>query len=78
MIQKAVNQRFLLAPIALLAWWVICWLGAQTYFDHQTDAIYRTESEAAERFLSKLAQGFDRIVSVRVGMPKLLARDPAL
>ncbi|TXT40599.1 MAG: multi-sensor hybrid histidine kinase, partial [Comamonadaceae bacterium] len=70
--------RLLKLAIVLLVWWGLCWLGTQAYSDHQSKRVYQAESAAADHFVADLAKGFERIVTVRVGMPKLLARDPTL
>jgi len=69
------SQRHILA---LLIWWSACWYLSGTYFDRQIDTAHHRETEAAERFVAKTVEGFDRIISVRLGMIKLLARDATL
>lgn len=72
------RNRLLLAAILLSAWWAICWLAAGVYIDHEAAAAYRSETGHADHFTANLAKGYNRIISVRVGMPRLLARDPAI
>ncbi|HEX5338381.1 MAG TPA: PAS domain S-box protein, partial [Gallionella sp.] len=72
------SSRLLITAIALLYWWALCWFGSEAYFSHQAETAYRQESQRAEQFVASAIQGFDRIVAVRAGMPRVLARMPDL
>ncbi|HEX5394600.1 MAG TPA: PAS domain S-box protein [Rhodocyclaceae bacterium] len=68
-------QQLALAA-ALPIWWLLCWGATQAYFGHELEVAYRNESEQADRYLSGLVEGYDRIIDVRAGMPRIISRDP--
>lgn len=59
-----------------LAWWSTCWLFTGVYFDRETATALANETAQAENFVTNVAQGFERIIKIRMGTPNLLARDP--
>jgi len=72
------SSSLLRVYIALLAWWLTCWFGADLFTDRQNRVAIQTESKHAESLAIDVATGFKRIVAVRTGMPRLLAGDPSL
>jgi len=66
-----------LLALALPFWWGLCWLSSGLYFERATEKALQHEIVQADLFVDNLAHGFDRIIKVRAGMPRLLARDPA-
>lgn len=70
-------QQLALAA-ALPVWWLLCWGGTQLYFGHKLEEAYRQEAEQADRYMASLVEGYDRIINVRAGMPRVIARDPAI
>ena len=73
---KAPRARLPLAIALLLAWWLACWLATGAWFDDETQEAYRAESLKAERFVTTSTHDFERIVSLRTGLPKSLTRIP--
>lgn len=71
------SRRALLAALAL-AWCGATWWLSGAYYDDRIAAAWREENAAAERLVANLVQGYDRIIAVRTGMPRVLARDPGL
>jgi len=68
--------KWQLLALVLLFWWGLCWSLAGLYFDRATEKALQYEIAQAELFVDNLAQGFERIIKVRAGMPRLLVRDP--
>lgn len=63
---------------ALPVWWLLCWGATHVYFGHELENAYQQESKRAERYMASLVEGYDRIINVRAGMPRVIARDSAL
>jgi PAS domain S-box-containing protein len=71
-------RRLAAVGIVLAAWWAMCWFGAGYYFDGQADNAVREESRRADGFVGNTSRGINRLLSVRYGVPVVLARDGAV
>jgi len=63
---------------ALLVWWLACWLVTGIVIDHQAQASYHLHSQQAQQFVADAVPSFNRILTTRSGVPRMLARDPEI
>jgi PAS domain S-box-containing protein len=71
------SRQTIFRTLLLLAlWWLSCWFGVDLYTEKMSRSILVQEKARAQSLATNIAVGYHRIVTVRTGMPRLLARSP--